>query len=95
MPLRFLPTAGSYTLQTCLTYSLGVGAPCLTRNIRDPRGSPWVVFSGADFSNPHPLPEAVKGFFLGAPEGLPGAPKGLSGAEKDPPRTWEGCLGAP
>ena len=54
MSLRFLPTAGSYALQTCLTYSPGVGAPCLTRNNRDPRGSAWVGFSGPDFWTPPP-----------------------------------------
>ena len=52
--LRFLPTAGSYALETCLTYSPRVGAPYLTRNNRDRRGSAWVGFSGPDFWTPHP-----------------------------------------
>ena len=78
MSLRFLPTARSYALQTCLTYSPGVGAPCLTRNNRDPRGSAWVDFSTPDFCLLHPLPEALKGSFLGVPKGLPGAQTGLN-----------------
>ena len=87
MSARFLATAGSYAVETCLAYSPGLGAPCPTQKNCDPRGSPQVDFSGPDFWTPHPLPEAAKGFFLGAPKGYSGAPKGLSGAEKASTRT--------
>ena len=87
MSVRFLATAGSYALETCLAYSPSLDAPCRTQKNWDPRGSPQVDFSGPDFWTPHPLPEAAKGFFFGAPKGYSGAPKRLSGAEKASPGT--------
>ena len=51
---RFLPTAGSYALENCSPSRSGMGAPCLTQNNRDPRGSAWVHFSGPHFWTPTP-----------------------------------------